>query len=132
VVLPHSLAPGAQCCYNGTRDTMSPTSIRGVFSVGSVQMLYLETESKTRTYRGLVYGAKGRIFNNMLYVRYVHLTQAKRSLFIIDKPILLSGRTLHKDSECNGSVAKKKKSNCDPQGALCKDELIDSKLPVIK
>jgi hypothetical protein len=27
--------------------------------------------------KGLVYSAKGRIFNNMLYVRYVHLTKGQ-------------------------------------------------------
>jgi hypothetical protein len=27
--------------------------------------------------RGLMYSAKGRIFNNMLYVRYVHLTSGR-------------------------------------------------------
>jgi hypothetical protein len=32
---------------------------------------------KAWTDRGLVHGAQGRIFNNMLYVRYVHLTKAK-------------------------------------------------------
>jgi hypothetical protein len=33
--------------------------------------------SKIWTDRRLVYSAKGRIFNNTLYVRYVHLAQAK-------------------------------------------------------
>jgi hypothetical protein len=32
---------------------------------------------KAWTDRGLVYSAQGRIFSNMLYVRYVHLTKAK-------------------------------------------------------
>jgi hypothetical protein len=30
---------------------------------------------KAWTDRGLVYSAKGRIFNNMLYVQYTHLTK---------------------------------------------------------
>jgi hypothetical protein len=29
------------------------------------------------TDQGLVYGAKGRIFSNMLYMRYLHLTKAR-------------------------------------------------------
>jgi hypothetical protein len=33
--------------------------------------------SKAWTDRGLVYSAKATIFNNMLYVRYVHFTKAK-------------------------------------------------------
>jgi hypothetical protein len=40
-------------------------------------------------------------------MRYVHLTRAKRSLFIGDKPILSSERMLHKDYGRKGSVAKK-------------------------
>jgi hypothetical protein len=32
---------------------------------------------KVWTDRGVVYSAKGRIFNNMLYVRYVHLTKSQ-------------------------------------------------------
>jgi hypothetical protein len=39
-----------------------------------------------------LYRAKTRIFNNVLHVRYVHLTKGKRNLFIRDKPIDLSGR----------------------------------------
>jgi hypothetical protein len=33
----------------------------------------------------------------MLYVRYVHLTKAKRSLIIREKPILSSESVLYKD-----------------------------------
>jgi hypothetical protein len=43
----------------------------------------------------------------MLHVRYVHLTKAKRSLLIRDKPILSSEKMLHKDYGHKGSVAKK-------------------------
>jgi hypothetical protein len=32
---------------------------------------------KAWTKRGLVYSARGRIFNNMLYVRYVHMTKGQ-------------------------------------------------------
>jgi hypothetical protein len=32
---------------------------------------------KAWTDRGIVYSVQGRIFNNVLYVRYVHLTKAK-------------------------------------------------------
>jgi hypothetical protein len=45
----------------------------------------------------------------VLYVRYVHLTTAKRSLFLRDKHILSSEGLLHNDYVCKGSVAKKKK-----------------------
>jgi hypothetical protein len=44
----------------------------------------------------------------MLYVRYVHLTTAKRSLTISDKHIHLSERMLHKGYDREGSVAKTK------------------------
>jgi hypothetical protein len=47
---------------------------------------------KAWTDRGLVYNAKVRIFSNMLYVRYVHLT--KPSIFIKDKPTFSSERML--------------------------------------
>jgi hypothetical protein len=57
---------------------------------------------------GLVYSGQGRIFNNMLYVRYIHLTKATQSLFMRDKPIVSSQRMLHKDYGHKGSVAKKK------------------------
>jgi hypothetical protein len=52
--------------------------------------------------------SKGRIFNNMLDVRYIHFTKAKRSLFIRDKPILSSERILHKNYGGKGSVAEEK------------------------
>jgi hypothetical protein len=35
------------------------------------------TDRKVWTDRGLVFTVKGRNFNNMLYVRYVHWTEAK-------------------------------------------------------
>jgi hypothetical protein len=40
-------------------------------------------------------------------VRYIHLTKAKRSLFVRDKPILSSERMLDKDSGRKGSFQKK-------------------------
>jgi hypothetical protein len=52
---------------------------------------------------GLVCSAKARIFNNMLYVRYVHLT--KGQAYSQEKPVLSSERMLHKDIK--GSVAKR-------------------------
>jgi hypothetical protein len=51
-----------------------------------------------------VCSAKGRILNNMLYVRYVHL--ARPNIFIRDKVIFSSERMLHKDYSHKGSVAK--------------------------
>jgi hypothetical protein len=59
--------------------------------------------SKLGLTRGLVYSAKTRIFNK------------RPSLFIKDKPILLSARMLHKDYYGKGSVAKKKISGFEPQ-----------------
>jgi hypothetical protein len=40
------------------------------------------TNGKAWTDKGFVFNAKARIFNNMLYVRYVHLTRP--SIFIRD------------------------------------------------
>jgi hypothetical protein len=37
----------------------------------------LDLLPKAWTDRGLVYSVKSRLFNNMLYVLYVHLTKAK-------------------------------------------------------
>jgi hypothetical protein len=39
---------------------------------------------------------------------------------------------LHKDYDCNGSVAKKKNSGREPKGAWRQDELIGGKPPVVK
>jgi hypothetical protein len=47
---------------------------------------------------------KVRIFSNMLYVRYVHLTRP--SIFIRDKFIFSSEGMLHKDYDCRSSVEK--------------------------
>jgi hypothetical protein len=52
------------------------------------------------------------IFNNMLYVRYAHLTKEKP--IHKDKPILSSERVFHKDYDSKGSVAKKKISDREP------------------
>jgi hypothetical protein len=51
------------------------------------------------------HSAKGRNFNNMLYVRYVHLTK-KPSIFIKVKPIFSSERMLRKDYDRKSSVEK--------------------------
>jgi hypothetical protein len=48
-----------------------------------------------------------RVANNLLYVRYVHLTKTP-SIFTQDKPIFSSKRMLLKDYDRKGSVAKKK------------------------
>jgi hypothetical protein len=67
----------------------------------------------------------------MLFVRYVHLTKAKA--IIREKPVLSSGRMLHKLYDHRGSVVKKeKKSGSCPRGVLCQDELISGKPPVVK
>jgi hypothetical protein len=50
---------------------------------------------------------KGKNFNIMLYVRYVHLKRPRT--FIKDKPILWSRSMLHKDYDSKCSVAKRKK-----------------------
>jgi hypothetical protein len=52
--------------------------------------------------------------NNILCVRYVHLTKAKQSLFIRDKAILESEKS-HKDYDRKGAVEKI--SGRDFQGA---------------
>jgi hypothetical protein len=54
-----------------------------------------------------IYIVKGKIFNIMLYVQYVHLTEAKQS--IRDKPILSSDIMLRRGYDCKGSVAQRKK-----------------------
>jgi hypothetical protein len=54
---------------------------------------------------GLAYSAKARIFNNILYMRYVQLT--RQSIFIRGKPILSLERMLHKDYDRKGSVETK-------------------------
>jgi hypothetical protein len=64
---------------------------------------------------------KGRIFNNMLYVRYAHLTKAKH----------IHERTSHKDYDRKGSVAKKI-SVREPESAWRQDEVIGRKPPVVK
>jgi hypothetical protein len=62
---------------------------------------------KAWTDRGLVCSAKGRIFNNMLYV-HIRALDERPSIFLRDKPIFSSERMLHKDYYLKGSVAKMK------------------------
>jgi hypothetical protein len=59
-------------------------------------------------------------------------TWQRRSLLIRHERILSSDRMLHKDCDRKGSVAKKKISGYEPQRAWRQDELIGSKLPVVK
>jgi hypothetical protein len=61
------------------------------------------------TERALVYFVKVRIFNNVLYMRYVHLTKAKH--IIRDKPILSLERKVYKDYDRNVPIDKKKKNS---------------------
>jgi hypothetical protein len=54
------------------------------------------------------------------------------NIFIRDKSIFLSERTLRKDYNRKYSVAGKKISGRDPQGAWRQDELIGSKLSALE
>jgi hypothetical protein len=72
---------------------------------------------------------KGRLFNNVLYVRNVYLTE-RPSVFITDKPILSSERKLHNDY-CRRVKLKKNIWLWVSRG-LTKDELIGGKSPVVK
>jgi hypothetical protein len=60
---------------------------------------------KAWTDRGLVYRTKARIFNNMLNVRYMHLTKAKPVYKRQTHPLVREDVT----QGCKSSVAKKKK-----------------------
>jgi hypothetical protein len=77
----------------------------------------------------LVRSAKGRICNNMLYVRYVHLIEAK--------PIH-EGQTHSRVREdvnirtVTVRAQSKEISGREPQGAWRQDELIGGKPPVVK
>jgi hypothetical protein len=51
---------------------------------------------------GLVEIAKAIIFDNMPYMRYIHLTRPR--IFIRHKPVFLADRMLHMDSDCKCSV----------------------------
>jgi hypothetical protein len=59
----------------------------------------------------------------MLYVQYVYLTEAKRSLTIREKPNFSLERMLNKDYDSKSSVEKKIPGR-DPQRAWSKNELI--------
>jgi hypothetical protein len=83
------------------------------FQVTKLPLLY----NKAWTNSGLTNIAKGRIFDNTLHMRYVHLKRAKQNLFIRDKPILSSDRMLHEDYGRKGSIVKKKISGREPRGA---------------
>jgi hypothetical protein len=48
-----------------------------------------------------------RIFNNMLYVRYVHILDERPNIFIRDEPIFSSERRLRKDYYRKSSVGEK-------------------------
>jgi hypothetical protein len=64
--------------------------------------------------RGLV---RAVVFNNMLYVRYVHSTRP--SIFIRDELILSSERIFHKEYDLKGYV-ERRISGRDLQGAGAK------------
>jgi hypothetical protein len=61
----------------------------------------------------------------------IHTLDKKPSLFVRDKPIFSSGRMLHKDYDRKSSV-EKKISGHKSQVTWREDELIGSKLPVVK
>jgi hypothetical protein len=71
---------------------------------------------------GLVYSVKGRIFNSMLYVRYIQLTKGQTN-----PPSLQRGcyiRTV--------SIQLEKISDRESQGDWRQDEMIGGKPPVVK
>jgi hypothetical protein len=79
--------------------------------------------------RGLVYRTKGRIFNNMLYVRYVHLTKDQAYSEKTNPSSRQSGcyiRTM------TARVQLKIISGRDPQEASCQDEMVGGKPPDVK
>jgi hypothetical protein len=80
--------------------------------------------------RGHVYRAQGRIFNNMLYVRYEHFTKAKS----VHKrhAYRLVREMLQKDYDHKGSIINMKISDREPQGAWRQDELTGGKPPIAK
>jgi hypothetical protein len=53
-----------------------------------------------------LYSAQGRIFNNMLYVRYVHLTESHT--YSYETNIFSSETMLCKDYDNKGSIERKK------------------------
>jgi hypothetical protein len=61
-----------------------------------------------------VCSAKGRIFNNALFVR--NIFDERPSIFLRDKPLFSSQRTLHKDYYGKDS-AEKEISGRESQGA---------------
>jgi hypothetical protein len=67
-------------------------------------------------------------FNNMLYVRYVHLKRP--SVFIGDESILSSERMLHKDYGRKSSLEKNRWSLTS--SGLVQVEFIGDKPPVVK
>jgi hypothetical protein len=64
---------------------------------------------KARTDRGLVCSAEQRVFNNMLYVRYVHLTKGQAYSFSCQIGCYIRSMTAR--------VQLKKSSGRDSQGA---------------
>jgi hypothetical protein len=79
-----------------------------------------------------VYSAKAKNFNNTLSICAIHKIGKRPSIFITDRPNFSSERILNKDYDGKGSVAKKKISGRESQGARSQDELIGGKPPVVK
>jgi hypothetical protein len=91
-------------------------------------MIYIAKPGLTE--KGRVYIVKGKFFNNILYVRYVHLTKAKH---IHKRHALLSSeRMSHTGYGRKGSIEKNKNSDRKHQGAWRQDELIGGKPPLVK
>jgi hypothetical protein len=80
---------------------------------------------KACTDRGLVYSAKGRILNNMLYVQYIHLKKGQAYSSSRQRGYYIRTMTA-------GVQLKEKVSGRKPQGACRQDELIGVKSPVLK
>jgi hypothetical protein len=74
---------------------------------------------KACTDRGLAYGASGRIYNNLLYVRYVHLTKGQ-------------AYSLETKSSCQTGCYIRTISDRDQQGTWRQEEMIGGKPPAVK
>jgi hypothetical protein len=77
---------------------------------------------KAWTDRGLVYSAKGRIFNNMLYVLYMHLTEGQAYSYQTNPSSRQRGCYI---KTTTASVQLKNKISVrESQGAWRRDELV--------
>jgi hypothetical protein len=92
------------CIYTYARDRKKGYVLRKLQQGLSATEMWCEQRNiKIDEDRGLVFSAQGRIFNNMVYVPYIHLTRS--SIFIRDNPSSCQ-RMLDKDYDCKSSVGK--------------------------